>query len=110
MREIELQKIAIQALEAAGQSPLRMSLGGVKKSGGRARNPLTGFPDLFGIIKNTQGRMWAAEMKIPNGRYSPQQLEWIVGLRKQGVIVGVLTTIDEIMEFINVLNLAGTNT
>lgn len=76
-KESVLQKEILDYLKVQGYSCWKMPLGAMMvKNGYRAKNPLKGFPDLFGICKHQKGRMFAIEVKTDEGKVSKDQTQW----------------------------------
>lgn len=67
----------------------RVPLGGVTQAGGkfRTRNPMTGHPDIAGILPGTAGRYFTVEVKAARGKFSTMQLKWRYDLEQSGCLV-----------------------
>lgn len=69
-------------------------MGGVKHGGVRKRNPMKGFPDLWGLQPG--GRLFAIEVKRPDGRFSKEQIQWRKYLIDNGAIYIAARSIDDL--------------
>lgn len=99
LTEIQIQKQIVDWLRASGYECWRMSLGGVKRRGGvMAKNPLKGFPDLFGVLPGGKGVMYTIEVKTPEGSLSEAQKEWNKKLTKAGVKVIVASDLETVIK------------
>lgn len=99
--ESEIQREILDTLRRCGYSIWRMPLGGVRHSGGGTKkNPLSGFPDLFGIMKNRRGVLFAIEVKTTKGKVSPKQLEWNELLNALGAVSMIATSASEALEMV----------
>ncbi len=78
----------------------RVPLGPVKHGGIRKKNPMAGHCDLAGIIPNTQGRMFAIEVKYKT-KLSEIQKEVIGKLEKSGVLVIVATSLLDVTSLLD---------
>lgn len=93
-REQEIQREILAFLEGRGVLAWKCNLGGVRFAGrGRGRNPMKGFPDI-GVCY--EGRTIAIEVKRPDGRLSPEQLEWKQKLEAAGAIVIIATSVESV--------------
>ena len=106
-KESVLQKQILDMLKIEGYSAWKMPLGAMMvRSGSRlvyAKNPLKGFPDIFGICKYHKGRMFAIEVKIEGGKVKPEQKEWHELLVALGCICFVARDLETVRtELINV--------
>lgn len=72
--ESDIQRACMDWLKAHGYTAWRCSLAGVKFQGFRAKNPMTGHPDIAGVFDG--GRYFVVEVKTLTGRLSPQQKVW----------------------------------
>lgn len=105
-KETLLQADIKKALEIAGYSVFRMPVQPIRHTyKGKTffkKNPLKGFPDLFGFFKHQRGRMFCIEVKTSKGKLSEDQARWQGILTKEGVfhMVGrdVETVIDRITD------------
>jgi len=99
--EGQIQNEIIRALYDNGYRPKRMYLGPViMKGGAQRKNPLKGFPDLFGWFLAGQGRMWVIEVKKDNkaAKTSEDQEKWIELLSGLGVFCLVARSADFALE------------
>lgn len=95
--ESDLQKRVTNYLDRAGIYWWRNHLGSAIVRGRRVKNPMTGFPDLAGIVPETGGRMFVIELKhLRHGRLSPDQREWCQELKDQGVLVIVARCLEDV--------------
>lgn len=58
-----------------------------------------GFSDLFGFRK-ADGKAVFIEVKTPDGRASPEQLEFISAMKKQGAIAGICRSPEDALALI----------
>ena len=94
-KEKEIQARILSWLEAAGHLHWKMHVAGMRFSGkGRGRNPLTGHPDIAGVLKS--GRYFAIEVKQPGAKLKPHQSEWRRDLEANGVLYIVATCVDDV--------------
>ena len=71
---------------------------GLKVSGRRITNPNAGFPDITAI---RDGQTHYFEVKTSTGKVSEVQKEWHKRAYEHGVVVHVVTSIDEVAEIID---------
>jgi len=95
-----LSAYLVQLLKTYSILHWRMPIDGIRSgsSGVRRKNPLAGFPDYAGVTQ--KGRFWAAEIKGPGDRLSEKQNAWIQDLRGCSAFVEVLSTYDEVVDFV----------
>lgn len=95
-----LDKYLVTLLDTYQVLNWRQYMGAIKHRGpgGRAKNPLAGFPDRAGVTK--KGRLWAAEIKGPGDTLSDKQIEWIHKLEANKVIVGVIRSYEDCVDFV----------
>lgn len=96
----------MQWLDLLDYFHVRIPLGAIpitnKKTGDVSwrRHPLSGFPDLLGVLKKHRGRMFVIECKSTYGRVQSHQKDWHRELKDAGVVVIVAnslhTAVDEI--------------
>ena len=100
MKESEIQKAILEWLKAKDFLVERFPLGGVLMNvGGKKfmrKNPMKGFPDLFGYFND--GRGFAIEVKTPKGRLSKEQAEWHRILKSRKVSVLVARSLDDVIK------------
>ncbi len=69
----------------------------------RKNKEFEGFPDLFGILKNKRGHMFAIEVKSETGSVSQVQKAWIEKLNLLGVLAFVArdmkTALDKVLAY-----------
>lgn len=99
-RESEIQRAILDYLEALQVTHWRCSLGGtmVRKRGSLVfrKNTMTGFPDIAGIIPNSDGRLFVIEVKRPSGRLSPEQEKWRDSLSRRGVLYILARSVEDV--------------
>ncbi len=95
-----LSKYLITLLDTYQVLHWRMPIDGIRSgsSGVRRKNPLAGFPDYSGPTK--KGRLWAAEIKGPGDTLSDKQIAWIHDLEANNVIVGVIRSYEDCVDFV----------
>lgn len=87
MLEREIQKQLLEWLKLQGVFAWRCSLGGVRHAGvGMKKNPMSGFPDIAGIIPGGKGQLFVVEAKTTIGKLSPNQIKWRHDLESRGVL------------------------
>lgn len=79
----------------------RVALGGVRHGGVRKRNPMTGFPDICGVLPKPAGRMFVIEVKRPKEYLTPGQKAWQAKLQAHGVLHVVARSTDDLEEILN---------
>lgn len=93
MREITIQHAIREALNKDGRVRLMRNSVGFDKDR-RVRYGLgNGSPDLIGVLRD--GRVFAVEVKAPNGRMSPEQVAWWIAARTWSVQGGVAFSVDD---------------
>jgi hypothetical protein len=97
MLESEIQRSILDWLEAEGIWHRRLSLGAVKVKGARRRNPLIGFPDIFGLLRSGTGRMFVIEVKTKTGRMRPEQETVRRELETQGALYILARSLDDVV-------------
>jgi len=106
-REAELQALVLAFLRARKIVHWRVPVGPVVHrlgSKGRVKevwkkNPMKGFPDVAGVLTRQQkGRMFAVELKRPNGKTSPEQVAWSMLLQDAGAAVALVRSFDELVQ------------
>lgn len=93
--EKDIQKDIADYLKARGFLVWKNHMGAMQMGAKRCKNPNTGMPDLC-AVKN--GKTYYIEVKTPKGKVSNSQREWHEKAYKHGVIVHVLSSIDETAE------------
>jgi VRR-NUC domain len=68
-------------------------------SGGFIKFGAVGSPDILGVL-SPGGRLVALEVKTARGRTSPAQEAWLSEARTLGAVVGVVRSIDEAFDLI----------
>ncbi len=103
MKESEIQRAILDWLALSGYSAWKMPLGAMQVKGGYfAKNPLKGFPDIFGICKYQPGRLFTIEVKTPVGKLAPMQKEWMTKLCNLGCLSIVATNVDTVRDYLKV--------
>lgn len=119
IREDDLQELVLAWLGVAGYEVLagknistsqgkggfavRMPLGAYPFSGKGGQvswgtHPLKGFPDIFGVLKNRRGVMFAIELKSTKGTFRPGQEAWIERLKMAGAVAFVARDLHTVVE------------
>ena len=98
MAEAEIQKDIITWLKASNILHWRVPVQGILRGKSRSRcpNPMTGHPDLAGVI---EGRYFAIEVKTAEGHLSTGQIEWIDKLILSGAMVIIARSLDDVIRF-----------
>lgn len=102
MSEADLLKFTTSCLKASGLLWWRVANGAIKHGGVLKKSPIKGFPDLAGVTK--EGHFWALELKVGRNKLSVEQVDWVSKLKANGVLVEVLKTPDQVINFITVLS------
>ncbi len=79
-------------------------VGPVLSSGIRKKNPMRGFPDIFGVIPDTEGRMFTIELKVGKNKVSDHQKEVMDKLEKERVLVIVAYSLRDVVVNFNSLS------
>lgn len=98
--ESDIQAEILGWLKARNVLVWRMSMGGVKHVGFRARNSMKGWPDLFGIIPNSPGKMFCVEVKSET-KLSREQTEMLAKLEAAGCLVIVAKCLEDVTYFMD---------
>ncbi len=95
MLESQIQRAISDWLDLHGFFWRRMPMGGVRQAGaGFKKNPMKGFPDLWGLFPS--GRMYAIEVKTKTGRMSKEQAIWKYDLTRLGAVYIEARSIDDV--------------
>jgi hypothetical protein len=95
MLERQIQSDIKNTLEKMGYMVWKNLTEGMRTGGnGRAKNPNKGLPDLS-AIKN--GNTHYIEVKTKNGELSNHQRQWHQKAYNHGVVVHVVTSVDDIL-------------
>lgn len=97
MLETEIQRQILDWLTSRRIWHRRLSIGAVKVKGARRKNPLKGFPDIFGILPDGLGRMFVIEVKTKSGRLKEEQLQCRAELEAKGVVYILARSLDDAM-------------
>ena len=97
--EGELLEAAKSWLDWHGYCCWRNAIGPVIRGGNGkplrfSKSPIAGFPDLSGILKKSPGRMWAVELKAPDGTLENEQRDWLNKLAAAGVRCAVVRSVE----------------
>jgi hypothetical protein len=99
MNEAEFQKLVLSWLKKNRYKCWKNYLGSLTIGGGkRVVNPNSGMPDIFGISKKRNGKLFAIELKSKNGKLSEKQRVEIKELEENGVYVIVARDLDYIID------------
>lgn len=98
MKEIELQRLAVDYLRKKGYLVWRVYGGPVLYGGSNKRrpNPNKGQPDIMGVTPDK--RPFAVEFKSKNGKLSADQIAWLEKLSQYGYICLVADTLEQVQE------------
>jgi uncharacterized membrane protein YphA (DoxX/SURF4 family) len=100
--EKDIQNAIITYLRALGHLVIRLPLGPMLISRGAQKiykkHPLSGFPDLFGVMRGGRGRMFAIEVKSEKGKTSDLQNLWLAQLEKFGVVTMVARSVEDVIK------------
>jgi hypothetical protein len=95
MLERDIQRQILDWLKAEGIWHRRVSVTPVKINGGQKRNPMKGFPDMFGVLPGGLGRMFVIEVKTAKGRLSEEQQQCRRELEAKGVVYVLARSLDD---------------
>ena len=85
MRESAIQKAILELLAYRGIYARRIMALGVPdpaRAGGFRTSPMVGVADIIGVLPG--GRFLAIEVKVPGGRATPKQLEFLERVNEKG--------------------------
>lgn len=90
-------------LRLAGYLHWRMPIGPVMRGGGSqakrfSKSPISGFPDICGILKIRAGILFAVELKTEDGILKNHQKIWIERIQKAGGIAFVARSLEEMVQ------------
>lgn len=96
MLETDIQKAIMKYLKAKGYMVWKNLTEGARTGGrGRGKNPNKGIPDICAV---KDGVTHYIEIKRPEGKLSEHQIKWHQEAYRHGVIVHVVTSLDQIKE------------
>lgn len=102
VKESDIQRSILDWLNANGYFCLRVPLGGVAQSIGNKviykRNPMRGFPDILGLMKQQPGFMFVIEVKTPKGVLSKEQKAMREQLENRGVVYILARCLADVIE------------
>ena len=109
MLEKDIQKEILAYLDSQGIWAWKNATQGGRVAGGkRVKAPVTGSPDIFGIITDSHGshlfpagRLLAIEVKTPTGVLSDSQKAWIEKAAKSGVICFVARSVQDVKDILH---------
>ena len=103
MTEHDLQNLIRLELSAKGYKVFRANVGKVKLEDGRWFDVglPKGFSDLF-CIKD--GKIHFLEVKVDKNKPSAEQINFIEQMKKQGCVAGVVYSLDDVFELLNIEN------
>ena len=94
--ETVIQRSILDWLKAAGILHMRVSLGGIRRGKGvRAKNPMTGYPDIQGLYG---GRLFVVEVKTAKQNLSEEQESWRERLTKAGAIYILARSVKDVQQ------------
>jgi hypothetical protein len=101
IRESRVQRDIMDWLTEAGYLHWRVQLSGViRRADGNTwmeRNPMSGFPDLAGVLKSREGVLFAIECKAVGGKLSAEQERWREELVGAGVVHVVARSVEDVV-------------
>lgn len=101
MNEHDLQNLIRLELSKIGWLTFRMNVGKVKLSDGRWFD--TGLPPGFSdLVALKDGKTVFIEVKTKNGKPSKPQLNFINQMKLNGFVAGIVYSLDDVYELINV--------
>lgn len=99
MRESEIQKNIIEALNKNGCMAWRANAG-TAKMGGRVIKMLPkGFPDVFGV-RHKDGKFIAIEIKNATGKPSKEQVEFQKKFTENKIIYGLARSVEDALKIV----------
>lgn len=93
--ESQIQKEITELLTKQGFWVIRNHTQGIKYTRGRGTNPNKGIPDLL-AIKN--GKFFFIEVKKKGGSLSEEQKAWIKKAYDNGIVVHVVTSVEDVID------------
>lgn len=74
----------------------RMQVGGLIIRRRKVKNKtMSGFPDLWGILPGSGGKMFVIEVKCPGEVLEEDQVKWMWDLATQGVVTILARSLDD---------------
>lgn len=102
MNEAKIQREILDYLEVNQVLHWRVNASTlVGKSRARRNKSMIGFPDIFGIIPNTNGKAFFVECKDPKGKLSEEQIAFHKKLRNANCLTIVATDLLDVKYFID---------
>ena len=100
VRESDIQKAILEYLNWHGYDHWRSYIGpvvrGSEKAGYRySKNPMAGYPDITGFLRNNPRQMFCCEVKAQNGVLSDKQKAWLELLKIHGIPTIVPRSLDQ---------------
>ncbi len=95
-KEIDIQRDVLDYLTRNRVLHWRVPLGPVLHGGIRKKNPMTGWPDILGVVPNSNGKLLAIEVKTPKGKVAPHQEEVMRSLRNSGCLVITARSVEDV--------------
>jgi len=102
MKEARIQHAIMAYLAAIGVKAWRNNVG---RRGGVSFG-LAGLPDIIGYYKG--GRFLAIEVKAPEGRVTPAQMEFVNAAHEAGAIAIIARSVDDVMAALDYADKGGT--
>lgn len=98
---MELLNLIRLELSILGIKTFRANVGKVKIADGRffETGLPKGFSDIFGVLEG--GRALFIEVKFGKNKASPEQLNFIDQMKKQGAVAGIVYSVKEATELCN---------
>lgn len=105
LSEREIQRQILDYLEARSYDVYRFPLAGAitRNKEGDAfmrRNPMAGFPDLFGFFRRVSGA-FAIEVKRPGQYPRANQARWITKLNENNIVAITAWSVKDVEELIS---------
>lgn len=100
--EAQIQKEILDYLSAVRILHWRIPVDSVRTgSGARRKSNLRGFPDILGILPQTNGNVFFVEVKGPKGKLSEDQLAFHKKLRNEDCLVITAKSLEDVRYFID---------
>jgi len=94
--ETALVRSCISYLQAKGIMCWRNNSGGIQKGDHFIRFGQVGSADILGVLPVT-GRMLAVECKMPKGKLTEHQADWLQRAKDSGALCIVARSLDDLM-------------
>ena len=104
--EQEIQREILQYLKKTGYLAEKVHMGSMRVGRGRAKNPLSGFPDILAVAKNRKGVLVGIEVKTVSNKLSEEQEAWRERLEKNGAIHIVARSLEDVIRAMAIKDVA----